>query len=225
MASRWGWMRMGARWSRSRDWAIMEDSRYSCLASSCRRRWVDFFTLGGEEQEDRVRNRETGSGTGRQGDGIRNRETGSGTGRQGQEQRDRVRNRETGSGTERPGQEQRNRVRNRETGSGTERQVQEQRDRETGSGTGRQGQEQRDRVKNRETGSGTERQEDTETGRRGHLHENQSCLLWNNFDSGPWFQCSGFIISCLHVVGFNPFCLFLCVTTTFVSFILQIKNI
>lgn len=54
MASRCGWMRMGLRRSLTRDSDISADSLYSSLASSCRRKWVDFLTLqnesiGGEE--------------------------------------------------------------------------------------------------------------------------------------------------------------------------------
>lgn len=45
MASRCGWMRMGLRRSLTRDSAMREDSLYSSLASSCRRKWVDFLTL------------------------------------------------------------------------------------------------------------------------------------------------------------------------------------
>lgn len=49
MASRCGWMRMGLRWSLTRDSAMSVDSLYSSFASSCRRKWVDFLTLQWEE--------------------------------------------------------------------------------------------------------------------------------------------------------------------------------
>lgn len=43
-------MRMGLRRSLTRDSAMSTDSLYSSLASSCRRKWVDFLTLQGREQ-------------------------------------------------------------------------------------------------------------------------------------------------------------------------------
>lgn len=45
IACRWGWMRMGDSRSRSRDSSIRVLSRNSSLASSWRRRYVDFLTL------------------------------------------------------------------------------------------------------------------------------------------------------------------------------------
>lgn len=51
MASRCGWMRMGLSRSLTRDSAIRVDSLYSSLASSCRRKWVDFLTLQRESGE------------------------------------------------------------------------------------------------------------------------------------------------------------------------------
>lgn len=45
IACRWGWMRMGVSRSRSSDSSIRELSRNSSLASSWRRRYVDFLTL------------------------------------------------------------------------------------------------------------------------------------------------------------------------------------
>lgn len=52
MASRCGWMRMGLRRSLTRDSAMSTDSLYSSLASSCRRKWVDFLTLQKESSQD-----------------------------------------------------------------------------------------------------------------------------------------------------------------------------
>ena len=43
-------MRMGLRRSLTRDSAMSMDSLYSSLASSCRRKWVDFLTLQKESR-------------------------------------------------------------------------------------------------------------------------------------------------------------------------------
>ncbi len=53
MASRCGWIRMGLRRSLTRDSAMSVDSLYSSLASSCRRKWVDFLTLQKESSRGR----------------------------------------------------------------------------------------------------------------------------------------------------------------------------
>lgn len=50
MASKWGWMRMGANWSCSSDSSIRELSLNSSLANSCSRRYVDLFTLRERER-------------------------------------------------------------------------------------------------------------------------------------------------------------------------------